>query len=96
MAENPLVNLRLIASRNLGFSSLVAFVLGVGLYGTVYLIPLYLGQVQGYSPLLIGETLIWVGLPQLLIFPLLPFLMKKWTSGCWSSSARCSLRRVAS
>ena len=29
----------------------------------------YLGQVQGYSPTLIGETLIWVGLPQLLIFP---------------------------
>ena len=56
---------------------MVAFVLGLGLYGTVYLIPLYLDEVQGYSPLLIGETLIWVGLPQLLIFPLLPILMKK-------------------
>lgn len=77
MAEKPLVKLRLIASRNLGFSTLVAFVLGVGLYGTVYLIPQYLGTVQGYSPLLIGETLIWVGLPQLLIFPFLPVLMKK-------------------
>ena len=51
-----------------GFPPLVAFVLGLGLYGTVYLIPLYLDQVQGYSPLLIGETLIWVGLPQLLDF----------------------------
>jgi DHA2 family multidrug resistance protein len=43
----------------------------------VYLLPLYLGEVQGYSPLQIGETLIWVGLPQLLIFPVLPILMKK-------------------
>ena len=77
MAEKPLVKLRLIASRNLGLSTLVAFVLGVGLYGTIYLIPVYLSEVQGYSPTLIGETLIWVGLPQLLIFPLLPFLLKK-------------------
>ncbi len=76
--KHPVVNLKLILSRNLGFSTVVAFVLGLGLYGTVYLIPLYLDEVQGYSPLLIGETLIWVGLPQLLIFPLLPFLMKKY------------------
>ncbi len=76
-AEKPLVKLRLIASRNLGLSTLVAFVLGVALYGTVYLIPAYLSQVQGYSPTLIGETVIWVGLPQLLVFPLLPLLLKK-------------------
>ena len=77
MADKPLVKLRLITSRNLGLSTLVAFVLGVGLYGTVYLIPAYLSQVQGYSPTLIGATVIWVGLPQLLIFPLLPVLMKR-------------------
>ncbi len=75
--EKPFVNLKLLASRNLGLSSVVAFVLGLGLYGTVYIIPLYLGEVQGYSPLQIGKTLVWVGLPQLLIFPVLPILMKK-------------------
>jgi DHA2 family multidrug resistance protein len=75
--EKPFVNLRLLYSRNLGFSSIVAFALGLGLYGSVYLIPLYLGEVQGYSPLQIGETLIWVGLPQLVVFPFLPLLMKK-------------------
>jgi DHA2 family multidrug resistance protein len=75
--KKPFVNLRLLGSRNLGISSVVAFMLGLGLYGTIYLIPLYLGEVQGYSPLQIGETLVWVGLPQLLIFPVLPLLMKK-------------------
>ena len=75
--KHPVVNLRLLGSRNLGVSTIVAFMLGLGLYGTVYLIPLYLDEVQGYSPLLIGETLIWVGLPQLLIFPILPLLMKR-------------------
>ncbi len=73
----PFVNLRLMWSRNLGFSSIVAFGLGLGLYGSVYIIPLYLGEVQRYSPLQIGETLIWVGFPQLFIFPILPLLMKR-------------------
>ncbi len=77
VAKEPLVKLRLLGSRNLAVSTLLGFVLGLGLYGCVYLIPEYLGTVQGYSPLLIGETLIWVGLPQLFVFPFLPFLMKK-------------------
>lgn len=77
VAKHPVVNLRLLASRNLGLSTVVAFVLGVGLYGTLYLTPLYLAEVQRYSPLLIGETLIWAGLPQLLVFPFLPFLLKR-------------------
>ncbi len=75
--DKPFVNLRLLGTRNLGFSSVVAFALGLGLYGSIYLIPLYLGEVQGYSPLQIGETLVWVGLPQLIVFPFLPLLMKK-------------------
>lgn len=77
LRKDPFVNLRLLWSRNLGAASIVGFVLGLALYGSVYLIPLYLGQVHGYNPLQIGEVLIWVGLPQLLVFPMLPFLLKK-------------------
>jgi DHA2 family multidrug resistance protein len=75
--KHPFVNLRLLWSRNLGAASVIGFVLGLALYGTIYLIPLYLGEVHGYNPLQIGEVLIWVGLPQLLIFPMLPFLLKR-------------------
>src|SRR5437588_2504022 len=84
--EKPFVNLRLLACRNLGFISIIAFGLGLALYGTIFLIPLYLGTVQGYSPLQIGEVLIWVGLPQFLIFPFLPWLMKRFDQRllvCW-------------
>ena len=76
-SEKPFVNLRLLASRNVGVSSIVAFGLGLGLYGSIFIIPLYLGEVQGYSPLQIGKTLMWIGLPQLLIFPILPLVMKR-------------------
>ena len=77
ITKAPLVNLRLLASRNLGLATVVAFVLGIGLYGSLYLTTLYFSEVQHYSPMLIGETLIWVGLPQLLVFPFLPLILKK-------------------
>ncbi len=93
--EKPFVNLRLLACRNLAFTSIVAFGLGLALYGTIFLIPLYLGTVQGYSPLQIGEVLIWVGLPQFLIFPFLPWLMNRFDQrllvclGCVIFAASC-------
>ena len=48
--------------------------LGLVLYGTVYLLPVYLAQIQGYNAMQIGEVVMWMGLPQLVIFPLVPFV----------------------
>jgi DHA2 family multidrug resistance protein len=75
--KKPFVNLRLIGHRNLGVSAAVNFLLGLGLYGTVYLLPQYLTIVQSYSAFQTGGAMIWVGLPQLLIFPFVPWLMKR-------------------
>lgn len=77
LRKKPFVNLRLIGSRNLGIASAANFFLGSALYGTVYLLPQYLTIVQGYSAFQTGEAMIWVGLPQLLIFPFVPRLMKR-------------------
>ncbi len=77
VVKEPFVDLKLMRDRNLLFASLVGSGLGLGLYGSVYVIPLYLGTIQGYSPFQIGATLVWIGLPQLLIFPVLPLLMKR-------------------
>ncbi|MGH8100247.1 MAG: DHA2 family efflux MFS transporter permease subunit, partial [Chthoniobacterales bacterium] len=102
MRDKPFVNLRLLTCRNLGFTSIVAFGLGLALYGSIFLIPLYLGTVQGYSPLQIGEVLIWVGLPQFLIFPFLPLLMKRFDQrllvsfGCLVFAASCFMNTVMS
>ncbi|MEH2364795.1 MDR family MFS transporter [Nostoc sp.] len=73
---DPFINLRLLRQRNFGLSAIVNLVNGLGLYGLVYLIPLYLVQVQGYNALQIGMVLAWFGIPQLLILPFLPRLMR--------------------
>ena len=74
--KEPLVDLRLFARRNFGLGSIVNVVLGIGLYGVVFILPLYLGQMHGYDASQIGTVLIWLGLPQLLVIPLVPKLMQ--------------------
>ena len=73
----PLLHLRLLTNRNFGLGSVANVALGVGLYGSIYLLPTYLAQIQAYSPLQIGEVLVWLGLPQLLIIPFVPKLMQR-------------------
>ncbi len=50
---------------------------GFALYGSVYLLPAYLGQAQGYNAEQIGMVLAWTGLPQLVLIPLVPKLMQR-------------------
>ena len=66
---HPFVHLRRF--RNFGFAlgCCLSFVLGFGLYGSVYLLSLFLGVVRGHSPLAVGEVLLVFGVAQLLTAP---------------------------
>jgi MFS transporter, DHA2 family, multidrug resistance protein len=77
IVEKPLVRLRLLTRRSFGLGTISAVFLGFALFGTVYLLPAYLGQVQGYNAEQIGTVLAWTGLPQLLLIPLVPKLMQR-------------------
>ena len=74
--KKPLLNLRLLFRRNFGLGTLANVMLGAALYGSSFILPLYLSQMQGYNAEQIGEVLAWTGLPQLLLIPLLPRLMR--------------------
>ena len=73
----PLLNLRLLARRNFGFGILANFLLGIALYGSVFILPVYLARIQGYNAEQIGMVLAWTGLPQLILIPLVPRLMRR-------------------
>ena len=77
IVEKPLVRLRLLTQRSFGFGTTSAVFLGFALFGTVYLLPAYLGEVQHYNAEQIGAVLAWTGLPQLLLIPLVPKLMQR-------------------
>jgi DHA2 family multidrug resistance protein len=60
--QDPMVELRAFRNANFAFGCVFSFVLGTGLYGSVYLVPLFLGRVRGYDSLQIGETMFVTGL----------------------------------
>jgi len=67
--HHPIVDLRAFTNRNFALGSFYTFVVGAGIYGTTYLIPLFLAQVRGFSSLQIGETVVVAGLAQMAMSP---------------------------
>src|SRR5690348_13893956 len=80
--KEPFINLRLLARRSFGSSCLVGLSLGFALFGSVYVIPVYLAQVQHYDSYQIGHVIMWMGLPQIFIFPITGILMQRF-DGRW-------------
>jgi DHA2 family multidrug resistance protein len=75
--HQPIVDLRAFTNRNFALGAFYTFVVGTGMYGTTYLVPLFLAQVRGLSSLQIGETVVVTGLAQLAMSPISPFLARK-------------------
>jgi MFS transporter, DHA2 family, multidrug resistance protein len=74
--KEPLLQLRLLSRRNFGLGTLGNFLLGFSLYGAAYLLPQYLANSQGLDSEQIGVVIAWTGLPQLVIIPFVPRLMR--------------------
>lgn len=76
-SKAPAVELRLLANRNFGVGTLANTLVGFALFGSVYVLPVYLDAVQGYNAEQIGLVLAWAGLPQLFIIPFVPALLRR-------------------
>jgi DHA2 family multidrug resistance protein len=66
----PLVELATFRDRDFALACLLSFALGIGLYGSVYLLPVFLAFVRGHDALEIGEIMIVTGLAQLISAPI--------------------------
>jgi EmrB/QacA subfamily drug resistance transporter len=68
--EAPLLALGVYGNPKFLAASIVAFILGMGLFGSTYLIPLFVQTVQGYSPTEAGLLLMPAGLALGAVSPL--------------------------
>ncbi len=59
---NPVVDLRALKSRNFSLGCFFSFVTGIGIFATIYLTPLFLARVRGFSALQIGEAVFSTGI----------------------------------
>ena len=66
---HPVVDLHAFADRNFAAGCVLSFVLGIGLFGSVYLMPVFLAFVRGQNALQIGTVMLVTGLAQLVIAP---------------------------
>jgi DHA2 family multidrug resistance protein len=77
LIANPLINLKTAITRPLpSLLGLISF-LRLTILSTAYLIPQFLGGVRGYRALEVGQSLVWIALPQLLICPLAGFFLRR-------------------
>ncbi len=61
-AANPLLQMRLFVHQPFAIGALVAFIYGVGLFGSTYLLPIYMQAALDFSPSKSGFVLIPAGL----------------------------------
>jgi DHA2 family multidrug resistance protein len=73
----PVVDLRALKSRNFALGCFFSFVTGIGIFATIYLTPLFLGRVRGFSALDIGLAIFSTGIFQVMAIPVYAILAKR-------------------
>jgi DHA2 family multidrug resistance protein len=74
---NPVVDLRAFGNRNFALGCLLSFVTGIGIFTTIYLTPLFLGYVRGYSAWQTGVAVFSTGVASLVGTPVFIALSRK-------------------
>ena len=76
-AERPLLDLKGVFGPPLPALFLLIAFLRLSILSTSYLIPLFLGSVRGYRALEVGDTLVWIAVPQLIVCPLAALMLRR-------------------
>lgn len=73
----PVMDLRALQDRTFSLGCYFSFMAGVGIFATIYLTPLYLGSVRGFSALEIGLAVFSTGLFQVMSIPFYSWLANR-------------------
>ncbi|MBV8742533.1 MAG: DHA2 family efflux MFS transporter permease subunit [Sinobacteraceae bacterium] len=73
----PIVDLTALKIRNFGLGSLLSFISGIVIFSTIYLTPVFLGRVRGFSALQIGVAVFSTGLFQISAIPIYSALARR-------------------
>ncbi|MEI6852466.1 MAG: DHA2 family efflux MFS transporter permease subunit [Bacteroidota bacterium] len=68
--KEPLIDLRLLGNYNFGFSILILFIFSMGMFGSTFLLPIYLQNSLGYTAVQAGSVFLPVGIIQGMISPI--------------------------
>ena len=75
--EHPIVDLRILKNRELSIGMFTTFILGFGLFGSVFVFPIFCQNLLGFTAQQTGELLIPGGLSTIFMMPLVGKLLQK-------------------
>lgn len=76
-AKNPIVELRVLGNGNLRTGTILSFILGFGLYGTTFIIPLYTQATLGWTATQSGMLMIPASLVTAFMMPIVGQLLQR-------------------
>jgi DHA2 family multidrug resistance protein len=68
--EDPIIDLRLLSNHNFGLAALIMIFFSLGMFGSTFLMPVYLQNSLGYTALQAGSVFLPVGIIQGFIAPI--------------------------
>lgn len=75
--RNPIVELRVLKNGNLRIGTILSFILGFGLYGSTFIIPLYTQSILGWTAQQSGMLMIPAALTTAFMMPIIGRLLQK-------------------
>jgi len=77
VAKNPIVELRVLKNGNLRIGTILSFILGFGLYGSTFIIPLYTQSTLGWTAQQSGALMIPAALTTAFMIPIIGQIVQK-------------------
>lgn len=74
---HPIIDLKLFKNINFGLTNIILFIFGVGMFGSTFLLPLYLQTSLSYTAFQTGAVFLPIGILQGVISPLSGYLSDK-------------------
>jgi len=69
--DHPVVNLRILGRGSLGVTTIFSFVAGLGLFTSVFVYPVMVQRINGFTPTMTGVSLLWPTLAGVFLMPLI-------------------------
>jgi len=74
---HPLIDLKVLAQPPFAAIAVLICVLRLTILSTAYLVPTFLGAVRGFRSIQMGQTLVWIAMPQLVVCALAAVTLRR-------------------
>ena len=69
--DQPVVNIKVMKDRTLALTTILSFVAGIGLFTSVFVYPVLVQRISGYTATMTGLSLLWPTMAGVIIMPIL-------------------------